>query len=325
MIKRKSFFIAAVLIAGLFFVSCEENFSPKGEFNEQFALTCIIRGDTSFQVATLYSSYDVEGFDPYENEIDPAYLGADIRLWYQDTVFVFKDSLIERQDDSRYNSPFYFYYLDTFKPEGFGELLEIEATLSNGKRLKAKSTTPARFDFDRQETSSTIPAVNTPTVNFVWQAQEGDGFYVGRLRIKYFQNINGENVQKYKEVPLRYIEEDGEFFPILPAPSKLTSLAYSQSAIDKALAEISEGDPNKSNYTVSNVALMKVLALDENLSRYYSAGIGENNFTVRLDQTDYSNVEGGFGIFGNLVEREISIQVLPEYIQSFDYKVFFEN
>jgi len=130
------------------FSSCEENFSPAVDYRQTYALSCIIRGDTTLQVATLFSSYDLESGDPYQNH---AYDGAEIRLWYKDTVYWFKDSLISYPRYS--DSVLKFYYLDNFRPLGNGEPLEIEAMLKNGKRLKGSCVTPSGLQFNTKETS----------------------------------------------------------------------------------------------------------------------------------------------------------------------------
>lgn len=320
-LKIESFALALLFI--LLFSGCEENFSPKGEFEEKFALTCIVRGDTSLQIASIYSSYDVEGYDPSVHQENPAYFGADIRLWYQDTVYVFKDSSVFNSNNP--DSLFHFYYLDNFKPSATNEFLEIEATLKNGKRLKASCYTPARFVFDTKETSSTIPAVNTSTVNIVWNSDAKNNFYVGRIKVKYFLNVGGNVEQKWLILPAKLISNNGELIPIYPVPSKSQAIAYSISAINNVMQSISSGIENKGSITVSNKAIIEVLSIDENLSRYYSSLQEDNKYTVRVNESDYSNVDGGFGLFGSLQMNSRKITVQPEYIESFGYKVIYEN
>jgi hypothetical protein len=47
----------------------------------------------------------------------------------------------------------------------------------------------------------------------------------------------------------------------------------------------------------------------------------ENRFTVRLDESDYSNVNGGMGIFGALYEETTTIPITKSYIEAFGYQV----
>ncbi|MDZ7766960.1 MAG: DUF4249 family protein [Melioribacteraceae bacterium] len=316
-------FVYILAVISIFFLSCEENFSPKGEFEQRYALTCIIRGDTALQVAAIYGNYNVEGYDPSVFDGNTAYDGADIRLWYQDTVYVFKDSVVSNPNLP--DSNFRFYYLDNFKPEAPGEPMEIEAMLKNGKRLRASCVTPSKFSFDIRESSNTIPAVNTSSVNLLWQTEDRGNFFVARIKVKYFENVDGVNKERWTELPSRLITSGEDQIPIYPVPSKMFGVSFNRRAIDYALRNISENNPDKNAFTVSSKAVIEVLSLDENISRYYSSSLEDNNYTVRVNETDYSNVDGGFGVFGSLYKASMKITLLPDYIESFGYKVLFEN
>ncbi|MCH7774397.1 MAG: hypothetical protein IH784_08335, partial [Bacteroidetes bacterium] len=81
-----------IIISVLFFLSCDDNFSPYGQFQEKFILTCLIRGDTTLQTATLSHSYMPDGADPLNYDEDPNIIVADIRVWFEDSVYIFKDT-----------------------------------------------------------------------------------------------------------------------------------------------------------------------------------------------------------------------------------------
>jgi len=314
--------LAAILIV-IAISSCEENFSPVVEYDTTYSLSCIIRGDTTLQVATLFTSYDLANGDSTTN---PAYDGALVRLWYQDTVYWFKDSVISypRYSDSKLR----FYYLDNFKPAGGDESLEIEAMLKGGKKLIGKCLTPPNIRFDNGATSITIPPVDTKGVNFTWYTQNEDavkGFYVGRLVFRYFYTANGANELRSKEIPLYYTSSGSRIIPTYPSPIKKSALIYDTSAVRTALREISEGDPNKSNYKIIDHAKFDLLVLDENASRYYSSTLEDNSFTVDVNELDYSNIDGGFGVFGSINQEQKTIRFVPEYLMSFGYDVFYEE
>lgn len=320
---RKIFFIVHVILLLLIISGCEENFSPKGDFEENFALTCIIRGDTSLQIASLFSSYMVDGYDPAVNDINPAYFGADIRLWYRDTVYVFEENRIYNPYNP--DSIFHYYYLDKFKPVDKGELLEIEATLKNGKRLKASCYTPGSLEFDFQKTSSILPPVNTNNFNVFWTSEDVDNFYIGRLKIKYFENtVDSSVVQRWLYLPVRLVDNNGESIPIYPVVSKARVISYNMNAVNYAFQDLSEKF-SEGNITVSTLGIIEVLSLEKNLSHYYASILEDNKYTVRVNESDYSNVEGGFGIFGSLNKETRSIRIQPDYISSFGFKVLYEN
>ena len=65
---------------------------------------------------------------------------------------------------------------------------------------------------------------------------------------------------------------------------------------------------------------VQLIVYDPNLSTYYSSmQEATDGFTVRLDQPDYSNVTGGFGIFGSYVRTELKVKFTKEYLKTFGY------
>ena len=96
--------------------SCDDNFNPKAPFKEQYVLNCIIRGDSASQIAILSKTYDVSGFDPNTNNIDPSISGAQVYLKWKGTLYQLRDSSIARTDTSRYKDPIKFYYTNAFTP-----------------------------------------------------------------------------------------------------------------------------------------------------------------------------------------------------------------
>ena len=82
------------------FISCDADFSPYTEFQEMYSITCLLRSDTTFQTAVLFHNYLPAQPDPNSYTNDPSIIGADIRVWYDDSVYVFRDSSETRTDSS---------------------------------------------------------------------------------------------------------------------------------------------------------------------------------------------------------------------------------
>jgi hypothetical protein len=311
--------IKLLLIVILFFtfISCEEDFNPYGDYQEKFAFTCILKNDDNLQTATLFKSY----LTPPD---DPAVTGADVRVWYNDSVFVFKDSSVARTDTSRYTSPFRFYYNKEFSV-GTEKPIELEVLLPNGKRLRSSSVTPKTITFDN-ESAAVIPS-STDILYFEWNAFSTGTYFSTKMIIRYKQNVNGEIFEKTKVVPLDYVEVNGESTPVFPSPISVPITIYHQDAINKALQEISAGDPNKHNYYILQKVDFIVTAYDAPLSKYMSSiGGSIDDLTVSVDVPDYSNIEGGFGLFGSYSRKKYTrLRILEDYVESFGYNFIVEN
>jgi len=307
------------------FISCEEDFNPYGDYIEKFAFTCILKSDQHFQTATLFRSYRPDGYDPLAYTEDPSVIGADIRIWYNDSVFVFRDTSVTRVDTTRYKTPLRYYYNDNFVV-GYRKPIELEVLLPNGKRLRSSSVTPDQIDFN-DESAVLIPSGTKQIVQVIWNIQDAETYFLPKMTFRYKQNINGQIVEKSKDVPIKYVDQSGDLVPVYPVPSALVTVVYDLSAITKTLEEISEGDPNKQGYSIYQKLIFTVTALDLPTSRYVSSTSGTiDDLTVSVDVSDYTNIEGGFGLFGSYsMQNYTKLRFLEDYIETFGYNFIVEN
>lgn len=313
---RKVVFIVLMFLS---VVSCDESFSPKGDYQERYALFGIMRADTNLQVVTLYKSFEVPGLNPFENKVDPFIKGAYVRIWKnKDEVFVLRDSSIQRSDTSRYTTPAYFYYTKGLIPNIL-DTMEIEAVLPNGRRLKAVTFVPPTVSTDYSATDRVIPVKGRNSVYVGWRANEQNVIYAPQLTIIYKKVENGISKLHKKIVPLKYFLINGIQTPLYPQPTSESMLEIEISAIEKALAEISEGDPNKGSYRILTM-ITNLYLYDRNLSAFYSSSnkFGDE-YSIRVDESDFTNVEGGFGVFGSYSVKKIVQFFNPDYIRSFGY------
>ncbi len=312
--------ILALLLFGslLALTSCEDAFSPKGKYDERYSLNCIVRSDTMFQVATTFKSYNVSGVDPYENTTDSFIEGVFLRMWNGDDLYVFRDSTIERPPDSRYDTPIHFYYIDNYSPQP-GDNLEIEALLPNGRRLRSTTQIPLEVRKNFSNSDNTIPPEEKNFIRTEWQPNEIGQVFMPTMHIFYYKKENGQKVRHFKLVPWEKIIQNGEEKFIQPSPSQKPYVDYKMDLIDLAMQEISGDDPNKDNYIVLT-AIIDLLVFDRNLSGYYSSVASiSDEFSIRLDEIDFSNIDGGFGVFGSYYTQKFVVFFDKLYVESFGY------
>jgi len=320
---RKLIFLLFITINIILLISCDDQVDPKTDFKDVYALNCVIRGDTSFQVATITRSYNVEGFDPLTNTNDPFIKGAVIKLTYKSNgrTYTFRDTTIARPDDSRYSTPMSYYYIKDFRPTTLSPI-SIEATLPNGKILRANSTTFFASPYLIQNLFYSIPiAVIGNSLVFNWTriatSNNEKIYYVPELVIRYAKIQNGTTVEMQKKVPLFYINGDIPFYPSIQGD--ITSASFDTLTIRRSIEEISSGDPDKQNYIIHK-AVFRLLITDKNLAVYYSAQkTFLDEFSVRVTQPEFTNINGGLGIFGTLTSTQVDVPIKASYIRSFGY------
>lgn len=312
---RKLILKLIILLLFISVISCEDNFSPKSDFSEKYILYCILNVDSSKQTAVLIKSYDVSGFDPYVNEYSPFIAGADIKIRQKDNVYFMHDTSAMFEDVSRYNEPINFYYVDNFNSIG-NDSIEIVATLPTGKKLYSITKAPENIVFDRSN-NSVLPPEETDIFTFSWNNLGTNIWYLPKLEFYYVK----DGITKSKLVPIVYESVNGQMQPIYPTTANKNFVNFTLSALNLAFAEISKGDPDKSSYKILG-AKLSVLVFNEHLSNYYSTTNGFlDDFTIVLDEADYTNVSGGFGVFGILRQQQTGAIFTEEFIQSFGYTV----
>ena len=302
--------IASILIS----FSCDNSFNPKAPFKEQYVLNCIIRGDSASQIATLSKTYDVSGFDPNSNNIDPSISGAQVYLKWQGTLYQLRDSSIVRTDTSKYKGAIKFYYTKAFKPAA-NDSIEIIAIPASGVLLSSKTKIPYNVSFG---TSPWYIKGDEIAFDFRWTANDLNVYYLPRMKIIYQKRNEIPVVTHSYEVPLDYSSINGNEVPVYPGLSPAAGIEFVRTNIDKAMLQVSNGD-NKSNYRFLRIDL-ELLIFDQFLAGYISTTNGFlDNLSIRLDEPNYTNISGGLGIFGAYEYDVFQISFSNDYLGNLGY------
>ena len=312
-----------IIAAAIFFVSCEDNLNPTGDYRESYTVNCVLRCDTSVQFVTITKAYQIEGTNPLDYKDDPFIKGAEVKIYYDDKVVLFNDTSIARTDTSRYNGRLNYYYAKNFKPEENKEY-EIDVLLPNGRRLSSKTKTPTILEFIKQTSSLLITNEPIEQLSYYWKIMSNDVVYVPRLTFYYYKTVDGVKTKFKKQIPLRYEEQGSNTIAVYPKPDKHPYVFYDMDIVRKAFEEISKGDPYKGNYSIVSSTYFELMVLDENLSAYYStSNSAYGEFSVKIDETDFSNITNGFGVFGSYIHQEIRVSFSEDFVNSFGYALVY--
>lgn len=312
--------IFVLLFALVIMVSCSEDVNIKSEFEEEYLLNCVLSLDTTYQVAYLSKSFDIDGFDIDSYEGDPFVKNANLVLRDGNNTYIFREAQIDSLEGFNIGRPITYYYLDNYQPYG-NRTVTIGATLPDGNRVIATQQTVTRKLSYLPIFRRSIPPVDTTDKNIefrVYDEFEGD-YFVPKLEVIYEHPLSSGNYFS-TEVPINYVEKSGSLQPIYPNVYRLIDFAYDRDVMGITMRKISEGDPAKGNYKVIT-GMMTMLVLNEDLAAYYSASSFINdNYSITVSQPDYSNVEGGGGIFGSFSKISGKIKISKNYISSFGYR-----
>lgn len=318
---KKIYILLLISAASFFNFGCEEAVNPKAPFKEQYVLTCIVNVSSDSVLAVVSKTYDVDGLNPDVNTVDPAVSGAEITITQATNTYLLQEGDRKRTDTSRYTSRQQYYYAS-----GVAFLdkkdLKITAKLPNGKILSAVTTPPGIPEI---EFSYAFPNGFNPIVNWYlagdyytarWYPVNKNHFSFPRLSIPYKKSVAGKIKLMRKEIPLSYVNQNGKYVPLYPGATQGDSCSFEYKAISSALKNLPEGDPNTTNYTLKYIDF-DLLEFDSPLTTYYSSTNGQmDNFSIRTEETVYSNINGGLGIFGSYRKTTVRKKLDAYYIAS---------
>jgi hypothetical protein len=310
---------------------CEESFSPKAEFREQYVLQCFVKGDDHGEMtsvtAVLARTYDVDGFDPSVNTDDPAIAGAEVVLSIDQRDYPLKGTKRASRDTARYRLSQWVYTgsVPAPRPE---MVVKVTATLPNGKTVTGQSAAPrarvmaSNYDFGSGLTAHFSRQPEKPNWVLSWENYDDPDvhLFVPRLTIPYV--ILAGEVEQYGSVavPLKYVSSQGGWIPVYPSMTTEPTCTFEFPALDSAMAQISAGAPQKGVFG-THYAVLEIIEYDAALTKYFSSINGSlDQYSIRTDESVYSNVGGGIGIVGTYVVHRVTLFFEERYVASFGYR-----
>ncbi len=307
-----------ILVAVTLAVACDTPFDPKGPYEETLVVYAVLSTETDTTYARVYRTYNPEGYDPNEITADNPVTDALVRLSSNGSEWTFGDTLVARDDTSRYKGPINAYVLTG-----------VHVTPGAEYRLDVSSPTAGSADavvavpgtgylqignsFVLQNPTLTLDnVIATVTLSpTTWG-------YTVRLYLIGEEWVGGSWRSFEREVPLSVVEiVDCEHFagefPRLSRREGTSAyedhiLIFENIAYRYTIASIRSGRP------VDSVRFLRaefdLLETDRHLYSYYNIAAGfRDEFTLRTDEPDYSNIRGGRGVFGAFVRQRISFDV----------------
>ncbi|RJP63073.1 MAG: hypothetical protein C4539_17025 [Ignavibacteriales bacterium] len=319
-----------VILLGYF--GCEDNFSPKSEFENKNIIYCIINVDQRLlplaPIVILSKNYNYEGTQPpTENHYTPGIINAIVSLKYGNKIDTFKQFIDLAPDSNNQFFPNVYYKCRKSPGLDITQKMELELTAvlpdSNMIAGKTRILEILAFDFSYYFVHGITTLIDQwrwgKTWKIMWGANDGN-LYFPRFILFYHKSKEGRDYDYSVEIPMRYVKSGNNNIPLFPTYTRDGFIEYSYASIDSVVKNISLGDSVKSDYTIDGFSIY-VVEYDKHLSNFYSSTNGYMDFySIRLDETTYTNISGGIGIFGTSMFNSISFEIDRNYAASFGYK-----
>lgn len=298
---------AMLLLAG-----CDASFNPKGPYTEKLTIYSVLTTRSDTQFVRVYTTYDPAGYDPSENKLDTYVGNAQVTLVTDSLSTLLPAVVIPRVDKSRYTDDIVGYaaYPYTLRP---GKTYTLRVTSEKGN-AEASVAVPSRGEIyaNNPYILKTPEKYNEDVSARVRLSRSTHGYLV-RIFVEFETKLGSLVTRHREEIPSAVWTGEGDFFrfeyPVLVRrnESLINEVVYSGVNAYKAfLIDL------KSRYGAITVtgATFVLTQVDKSLYIYYNLANGFlDPFSIRADLPDYTNVQGGLGIFGSIVEDSVYVDL----------------
>jgi hypothetical protein len=307
-------------------LACDQPFSPHGSFERKLVIFSVLATNRNEQFVRVSASYDVPGFDPNENTTDPTVNDATVRIFSQGRTYILRDTVLPRTDNERYKTPIMCYVAQPLNVS-YGRAYEIQVVSPSLGTARANLTVPEQSNVDlRLDAEAYLdrppprPPPPTPDLAITVEGNfsKWAAGYVLRFFLKYEVLKDGVWVAEELEVPADLLEDSkGGIMQVrYPTVTRVKGSLYAVSFVVGAY-RWARKEINVRYFPMQVIfkqARFQMTQLDENLYRYYRTVNGfEDKGTIRLDQPDYSNIDGGAGVFGAYAVDSLLYTLRPDF------------
>lgn len=305
-----------ILISG-----CDVSINPSGPIQPRLVVYSILTTFSDTQYVRVYSSMSLNSEETSVND-------AIVTVTDGSNTYAFRYMPISGPNTSRHKNNIDIYYAYPFRPQENKEYTLTVATTTMGTAT-AKTRIPGKGSIECYTLAelyggSIQPVVARFTLDDLAKA------YLVRMYIVYTADNPWEpeetrTKEKYFEVPSFWKVLDYNYelhLKIFPSPTRRISPPgqkyYLAATFPYPTRQESVYHIVHHNFNARfKRAVFYLIQFDEPWYKYYATGnLFQDRLAVRLDSPDYSNIEGGFGLFGSL-RVDSTVVPLPEYIQPY--------
>jgi hypothetical protein len=301
-----------VTLTALLFLSCNEDFSPNGEYTPKLIVYSVLDAAADTQYVRVYSSYSPEQYAPNAPSPVTEIPNAVVRVYDDSSEYIFTDTLITIPNGSS-TSTIRVYKHPAFRPKD-RKLYHLSVRSGTFPEAVSTATGMEAAQIIFRDSKPLFEPVPGKFITFDCYMGRNIGAYLPVLKLEYEILKSGIWIQYAKEVPIDIVLDPSgnvtkRFYPIpilyegTNVPNRLVYVSYTTEIFSATVREIKE--EHAADYEAKNLRFKDIrftlVQFNNELFTYYSVA---NNFpgaaTIRLDEPDYSNITNGYGIFGTM-------------------------
>ena len=311
--------IVPLVVLGLLLAlmgGCENSFDPRGPYEKRLVVYSILSNRSDTQFVRVYTTYNPTGFNPDEVTSDSYIRKAVVTLTDDSTSYRLRDTTLFRVDKSRYTDDLGAYVANPCLVR-LGKTYRLSVASSEGA-IEAAVQVPGKgllipnnpFIIAAPEKYGNQDITVTIMISSLTRG------YLVRLYLEYEVWTGTQWIGKREEIPVSALSVSGTGiryeYPKLTRRTTDVAQPYvnihfpigTYTTVFKRISEQYGSDGfriRRATYILTQV--------EANLYKYYNLVNGfQDQYSIRTDQPDYSNINGGLGVFGAMTEDSVSVE-----------------
>lgn len=301
--------LAAIAAAG-----CNESFEPKGPYEQKLAVYSILSNRSDSLFVRVYSSYNPSGHNPLDNTVDTDLQGARVAVSNDSVSYVLAGVVIPRTDKSRYLTNIYGYLAQPFQFQN-GKTYTLSVT-SSAAIASASVTTPGPGQVEANNGFILkAPEKYTDDISAKVRLSPVTHGYLLRLYIEFDAVVGSRTIHVRTEVP-KAIRSGAEASSVYDYPmlvrritDRIVVYEIVYFSLDAYRAFLLDQVTNYGEIKLTSATFV-LTQVESNLYKYYNLANGFlDEFSIRSDLPDFSNITGGFGVFGAMRDDSVVVDL----------------
>jgi hypothetical protein len=302
---------------------CNEPFDPRSPLDQQLVVYSILTNDRDVQFVRVNSNYMPSGFDPNAYNGDNSVRDALVTISWSGGTLTLRDTVLARPDTTRYDYPIYVYAIKPFTPARGGAYQVFVQSRSLGT-ASGSTVVPGVASITLADAS--VPILTDPlkfgkaaAVEYNVVFSTSARAYTTQLYI-YYDVLKGSRwMEERTEVPssssiwdTTYSLQWAQYPALVVCPdSRKATVDYANGFVKTIITDIGSSQ-YPDTHVIFKWIVFVVVQTDQNLFGYYKNVRGYRDpQSIRLDQPQYSKIDGGIGLVGAYTLDSL-VFVLPE-------------
>lgn len=307
--------------AVVWFIGCDDTFNPVVNYRDELVVYSVLRPGVDTQYVRVYKTYNPPNYDPFAGTFYSPVTGAEVILRDEmGTTVRFNEGTIGAWDSTRYGPSVHVYFVSGFVPVR-GRLYTLSVAARDLPPATAQAVVPG---------TGTVSAVSPTMLRFPQLFSSSDQIKLqlslsGAARgfmVRFFVDyevaapVPGGWLPQRAEVPLTIIRAPSidsldATYPTVQirqsaAQGNRDEAAFGHSSYRTLLALLWR-KYEKPGFIRMKQAVFHLYQVETNLFTYYNVANGfRDELSVRTDEPDFSNIQGGVGLFGSFAVDSVA-------------------